>query len=532
MKVSLTLSPISNSKNKNCPVSRPVNSSAMSELSRDTVSFSGLTKQMKRQIYIDGQKDIKGIVEKHQGRSLIVGKLPYFIQNKFQNETKMESIKEFYTVFGERANELRSFDEAKVYTIDEIQKRRNNSTKEKFKNLMTKYHLADSWDDIDIEYLGKGGKGAGYKLVGLRNPSGNEDEYIIKVFHVVEGENWQPFKSHGCYAETNTAAYWVNTVGYESNRGKFFWGDLHDGYIINKYVDDDVRLPKYIVDPYKYGLKCTDENKQMKHNVCKDYSFDWGGVRVINRIKNSDKFARSISSKINNTAEKYKELEWYRILSNKHYEKVSKLSGLAMSIKHMPNKLQHIEECLSFNLPKVNQGLSYVLKYLPYEDAKHSFEKVVETKDVITQVVLFNEIPLLAMKHRDGVVRDDLQTLRSDIWPNRIQKYYDIAEKYALPESIAHLASFIHLLPENQFKTYYTRLAKIQNTALHDRMIYKITSSSSANQVFMFNQLAENIKDLTLKKKLILASEILEPAQREKIEKIVGLTLSSVKKIH
>ncbi len=497
----------------------------------DTVSFGGITKQMSGHTYIDGQKDIKNIVEAHKDRNLILGQIPDFIQAKFPKEHRAECIKEFYKTFAQITEELRDFDETKVYTIDEITKRRNNSTKELYANLLQKYKLADPWDDIDIEYLDKGGKGSGYKLVGLRNPNFDEDEYVLKVYHLIEGRNWQPYKSHGNYAENNSAAYWMKNVGYDTQRGKFLFGDLKSGYMVIKYVDDDVRLPKRNVNPYEYGLKCTDENADKKHNVCKNYSYDWGGVRVINRIKNESIIARSVYNKIKFTEDKYKSQEWYRLFANKNYDQSQKNAGLAMAIKHMgDNKEQYINECIELNDSYVDRALAYVLKYLPYQEALQYFEKLVKTDDEITQVILFNEIPLLCMKHRDENIKDDLQTVRSEILPNRIKAYYDIAEQYALPGSIEHLASFLHLLPKDQFRPYYKRLVTINNEALHDRLIYKLPNVEPENRFFAINMIAQNLKNERLKKELLIYASALPKDKLEKIEQEVGMKYSDVKK--
>jgi hypothetical protein len=472
------------------------------------IGFYGLSKKMKKYTYIDGQKDIKEILDNREDKSRIVGQLPKFILDKLPKENRKEAILDFYNTFSEISEELRNFDETKVYTVDEITKRRNKSTVEKYANLLEKYGFAKPWDDIDLEYLGKGGKGAAYKLIGLSDFSGkNEDEFVIKVFHIIEGADWQPYKSHGCYAEINSAQYWMNTVGSNTNRGKFFWGDMKSGYMINKFIDEDVRLPERTIDPYRYGLKCTDENAEMKHNVCKGYSYDWGGVRVVNRTKNGDKFARSILEKIKATPEKYREQEWCRMFAQRSINKDSQVAGLAMGIKYLNNKKEYIDLCLEYNNPKVNRALSYVLKYLPYKDAIEYFEKLVKTDDIITQVILFNEIPLLAMKHRDENIKDDLQTTRSEIMPHKIKKYYDISEKYALPESIEHLASFVHLLPQENFRAYYKRLAENHNHELQDRLVYKLSNVDAVNRKYVYNLLLENITDERLRAKILAKEE-------------------------
>ncbi len=489
----------------------------ISQLNRE-YSFKGMTKKLKKQTYIDGQKDIEQFVEQRGDRSQSVGSLPGFIIKNLPKDNRAAAIKEIYSVFDEVAEEIRNFDETKVYSIEEISKRRNNSTVKKLDDVFKKYGIIKSYDDIDLEYLGKGGKGAGYKIVGLRDNNFDEDEFIIKVFHQIKGDDWQHFKSHGCYAEINSAAYWMHTVGHDTNRGKFFFGNLKSGYMVNKYVDEDVRLPHRVINPYRYGLKYTDEDAKKKHNVVKGYSYDWGGVRVINRLKNGDKYARKISEVIKNTPEKYREQEWYKRLYDRRCANAdSKNAGLAMSIKHLNDKEKFIGICLDLKQTKVNRGLAYVLKYLPYRTAIKYFEKLVQTTDDITQIILFNEIPLLAMKHRDDNIKDDLQTTRSEIMPTRIEAYYNLSEKHANPNSIEHLASFVHMLPKDEFRPYYKRLAAIQNDALHDRLIYKFSNVPKEERSYAIRRLAENVSSYRLIYKIYNIAQSMEPDQFKKI---------------
>ena len=496
-------------------------------------AFHGLTKKLKKRIFIDGQKDIKEIINKRGDKNLIVGQLPESILKKLPKENLEGSIKEFYLVFDKISEELRQFNENNAKTIDEIRKRRYKSTQQLLEGLLLKYKLAGRFDDVDIEYINKGGKGAGYRIIGLRGQDTDEDELVLKNYHVIEGANWQPFKSHGNYAEQNSAVYWMNNAGYNTQRGKFFWGNLRQGYMIIKYIDEDVRNPKHFIQPYGFGLKCTDEDIVTKHNTCKSYSYDWGGVRVVNRIKNNSKTARAVLKKIRTCPEKYKTLEWERIYNVKKLDKSQKYAGLAMSIKHMPNKNHYIERCLELNNTKANRGLAYVLKYLPYPDAVKYFEKLVQKDDTITQIILFNEIPLIAMENKNLNVHDDLKYMGSDIVPERILDLYNIAEKYAQPDSIEHLASFLHLLPEEQFRPYYERLAKIDNYALHDRLIYKLNFVKKEDTMFAVKNIAANLKDsdIALKKRLLISTAVPEDKLKE-IEKLTGLDYKEVIKEH
>ena len=83
----------------------------------DAISFYGLTKQLKKRTYVDGQKDIKKIVEAHKDKSLMVGQLPPFIIAKLPKENRAQCIKDIYDTFDEITLELRNFDETKVSII-------------------------------------------------------------------------------------------------------------------------------------------------------------------------------------------------------------------------------------------------------------------------------------------------------------------------------------------------------------------------------------------------------------------------------
>ena len=356
----------------------------------------------------------------------------------------------------------------------------------------------------------------------------------MKNYHVVEGANWQPYKSHGNYAEQNSAVYWMNNAGYDTQRGKFFWGNLKQGYMIVKYIDEDVRNPERFVSPYSYGLKCTDEDIVTKHNTCKSYSYDWGGVRVINRVRNSSKTARAVLKKILVCKEDYKPALSEQLYNTKKMDKNQRNAGLAMAIKHMPNKNYYINRCLELNDKLVNRALAYVLKYLPYEDSVKYFEKLAQKDDTITEIILFNEIPLIAKEHKNAVVYDDLQYAGSDIHPERILELYNIAEKYAGKDSIEHLASFLHLLPHEHFRSYYKRLAEIDNYALHDRLIYKLSFVNKEDLSFAIKNIASNLKesDIVLKKRLTLDASGIPDCDLEEVERLTGFKYETIKKEH
>ena len=470
------------------------------------VSFQGMTKHMKNKIYLDGQKDIEEILKEHPNTNPVVGQLPEFIFKKLPVENRPQAIREILATFDEVAFTIRDYDPSpEEFIFDQTKRYRPEKVNKILTDVFRKYNILSKWDDdINVRYIDQGGKGKVFKLEGLVD-SDNEDEFVIKVFHQIKGKDWQPFKSHGCYAEINNGMYWRHHEGLDTHRGKFFFASLKSGYIVSKYLDEDVRMPKRIVDEYKYGIKCTDEEKDGPvngYNRIKGYNYDYGGMRVVNRIKNSDNVARRYQQLLKRMSPAKRKDFWLDKYQTQNLEHT--LAGLALAIKYMDNKNFYIDKCLEKHLPEVDQALAYGLKYLPHDDALKYFEKLAQANDKITQIILFNEIPLLSKRKDDNIeIKDDINAALCEIIPERIYKYYKIAEKYAMPETIEHLASFIHLLPKDKIKEQYDKLVSIDNYALHDRLIWKMTLLPREFVPYAALKLADNVKDSYLQERLL-----------------------------
>lgn len=442
-------------------------------------NFTGMTKLMKRKIYIDGKKDILKLIEKRkENQSTVVGQLPggMFAKLTKNKSERASAIKEIINTFGEIAQELRDFKCGGNLTDIEYKNRRNESTVEKLKKVLEKYNLNTKNENIDLEFLGKGDYGSAYRIHGIHDDITNDD-YIIKVHTVADrGPNWHRYKSHGNYAEPNTAVYWSNLWGGTTQRGKFYFADIDKGYMVDNYIDLKTPPYKREVNEYTAGLKLTDEELARNgHNKINGYSIDWGGVRVVNRIKNESKTARAVLHHIKKTTRLFREIEWEKLFTSRNFDTTQKEAGLALSIKHLPdkNKTQYIEKCMDLNKPMIDQALSYVLKYLPHEQALKYFEKLMARNEEITQTILMNEIPLLARKPLPEAY-DDMNVPKDQIIPQKIKEFYDIAKKYAIPESREHLASYVHLLPKENIIPEFNELIKIDDYNIYDRMLHKI----------------------------------------------------------
>ena len=416
----------------------------------NNICFQGLTNRMGKKVY-NGFYSMESLFPKDCTKNSISGRLPDFMQSKIKTVTSdiEGATKEIFDTFAQTSDELREFEPTASSTINELKYRRKDSTVKNLEDVLIKYHILKPWDDFNLEYIDKGGKGSVWKLAGLRNVKGMvDDEFVIKVFHT---KSVQTNAFHGCYPEINAATYWMNTLGSETNRGKFFWGDVNAAYMINKFIDEDVRLPKKYPNPEDYGMKFTDEDAVHIHNVCKNYSYDWGGGVVINQVINSNKFAREVMHDIQKQKEKFRIPQWQKRFHwkpNGNYD--SKFAGLALSIKFIdPSyRVSFFKQCLNHRGKYTDRALGYTLKYLPHENAIKYYEELAKsTKDHVLKEILHNEIPLLATKDEyRPFMHDDLIRLSniSEEYKNRIdqtrlKEYLEIAKKYQLDKDIINL---------------------------------------------------------------------------------------------
>lgn len=440
-------------------------------------TFAGLTQKMKHRMFIDGKKDILEIMNSRDpSQTSYVGQLPPGIFYRLPSNNKEEAIREIMQAFDKAAVEIRDFKPGIGNSDTEFSNRRPDQTVENIKKVFEKYKLIEPGEEFDLKFLGRGDYGSAYKIEGLYDHI-THDRYIIKVFTVADkGPEWHRFKSHGNYAEINTAEYWMTNMGINTQRGKFYFGNIEAGYMVDNYIDNNLPQPKKIVDEYKYGAKLTDEELAMPngHNKINNYSYDWGGVRVVNRVKNTNPTARYVLHQIKITEKPFREAEWWRIYHSKGLDETGKKAGLALSVKHFPNNKPLIDQCLNENIPLVDAALAYALKYLPYKDARKLFETLMQRNNPVTQTILMNEIPLLAKDQRKAEIFDDLDIPKDEIKPKKVEMFYNAAEKYSLPEVREHLASYIHLLPEDKIMKKFHKLLKLDDERVYERLLHKM----------------------------------------------------------
>lgn len=442
-------------------------------------AFMGITKVMSRSIGIDGKKDVLEILSKRPGKNTRVGQLPNFIFERIPKDAnKGAVINEFFTAFENCAEEIRNFKPSwAANPADEVINRRPQLAVDKLKAVFMKYNMLEDPDKFNLKFIGAGEYKKAYKLEGVKDNKTNE-EFCFKVFHLVDKTpEWHKYKCHGNYAEINISSYWRKNVGAYTQRNKFYFGDVNNGYLVDRYITPDAAAPQKIIDEYDYGVKIVDEVEgAIGHNKIAGHSIDEGGSRVLNRVKNQSKTARYVLKLIKETPEADRYAKWFRILDEyNHLDNVQKKAGLALSIKHMPNKLQEelMMKCIGWNIPLVDQSLAYALKYLPFEKVPKFFDALMRRENPTTQTVVLNEIPLLSKFTIPGMKYDDIDTARSEIDPDMIKMYFNMAAKSILPEVEEHLASYIHLLPKDEILPYAKILINKHNPHIEDRLLHK-----------------------------------------------------------
>ena len=468
------------------PISvRPVSIQNGQNKRNSNQNFNGVTKRLSHHTFVDGKKDLAVLFERTKPKDTTVGQLPPFMFEAIPaDKARPKKIKEILNVFNEVADELRPFRPWINLPDEERIKRRPNSVVPKLKKVFVDLGLIKEDAPFDLVYLGEGNYKKAYKIDGVKDPKTGE-ELAFKIFHPTKTEQgwsheheWHQYKTHGTFAELNTAMSWRKSEGQYTHRGKFYFGDVAHQHFVDKYITRGVEPPKRYVNEYDLGLKTVDEDRRggNAHNFIEGYSIDPGGLRVVNRVKNESKVARYILKRVKQQPPEYRESEWYRILAMKNtgIDKRQKEAGLAICIKHLPNKEKYVEECLKFKNSFADMGIAYALKYLPEKSAKKYFEVLMKRKDPTTQTVLLNEIPLLSRERLDKAKVDDLDVPRGEIVTKTLSEYYHLAQKHVLPEVEEHLASYVHLLPQEEILPEAQKLVDKHTFDITDRLLHKV----------------------------------------------------------
>ena len=441
----------------------------------ENVNFKNMTGALSKKIYKNAYSTISIMREQESGIKGLVGELPEIITMKLTPQNFESGRREILAAFDQVANLIRHHSRQSISDWDKINAYkkqdftdfyRPTEAEDLLNAVFHKYDVIPKWDDVELRYINrKGHSSKGFQIVGLHDSlRNNDDDFLLKVYDTTTGD---------CYGELNAAQYWMTNVGRDTQKGKFYCGNLDSGYMLTKYIDEDCRRPARWISPYAYGLDYDrtkeydvlpndmeliegfTKDKMTTHNIeakrVKGYNYRWNGMVVVNKIKHEFPVAREYMENVRDH-DPAKMMDYWneqmKTLDPLRMEDEDKLAGLAMGIKYLVKQgypyAAPIEKCLSLNNDKVDQALCYVLKYLPERDAKYYFEVLAQRENPETQSILFDEIALLAKrKDKDVPVRDDINVALRDIVPSKLKAYCEIASDHCLPENRTKLRRMI-----------------------------------------------------------------------------------------
>ena len=120
-------------------------------------------------------------------------------------------------------------------------------------------------------------------------------------------------------------------------------------------------------------------------------------------------------------------------------------------------------------------------------------------------------------------MQDDINASLGEIIPERIYTFYMIAEKYAMPSTVEHLASFVHLLPANKLKQQYRKITNIINPELQERLLWKFGHLPKDMQPHAIKRLAVVAETPEIKEKVLSMAERLGKEEYQVIKEIMEL---------
>ena len=134
----------------------PIYGSRVYNRQNNNVQFTGLTRRMEREMYIDGKKDILEIInQRGEEKNTIVGQLPPGIFYRLPKENRTEAIAEIMNTFADASNEIRPFVPSTKGSEGERRNLRPDSAVEKLRNVFEKYNLLEPDKEFDLNILDK-----------------------------------------------------------------------------------------------------------------------------------------------------------------------------------------------------------------------------------------------------------------------------------------------------------------------------------------------------------------------------------------
>jgi hypothetical protein len=393
-------------------------------------SFQGLSNKLKDGLF--SQQEIKEFINKYSKSNGWIGSIPGEWEEKIRIKFNLprkehsEKVKGFYNELGKIISDLRESGQ----TDGSI-----NNFSTQINQLMHKVGILSEKEKINIEKLGSGGFGTGYKL-GVEN---DPNQYVIKVFHEISKNN----DIHGNPVEANRGIF-VRNYAHEPNESngneannyqftRFFFGDTKAGYILEQHIGVDKKPPKNILNPELFGVKLEDSSPTANgKNSINGYNIEYGGMKIKLPFLSTNSIARNIFEEIYKIPQEERANLWDDIYLHKHYgNKKHTFIGLAESLRLLNpvDRICKFEQLFNQNDNTVNEALAYSLYHF---HPKEIFERVQKMVVIADNKVLEAFVNNLDQIH--GKYRIDSFILIADIADNKIKKKL-IDKLYSFPKN-------------------------------------------------------------------------------------------------
>lgn len=328
------------------------------------VNFNGLNRTLSKRVYSTAEA-IKEESLKNIRSNGIVGNLPSEWIKKIPKKDRETKIKKLYAAFKEAIKDFRE----------------NHDPKETANKLAIALHNANligGHDRLTMKYIEKGYYGRVYHLQGISN-----DKYVIKIFSSTEPLDDLIENRNGNYAELNRAAFWQKNAGKNTQRVRFYFGDVDAGYMVNKYICGKTPNFKKYVPTKMLGL--LDNERDHAANIIKGYNVDWGGLEILpgQEVLAQNKTARYIYKKIYRQPKEKVIQEFEKIFNQNKYKKNKDMNMALISLLDLvPDKIL----------------LAKKLYYLSPIDVAEYFPILIKNADEELKETFTNEFPNLAHK--------------------------------------------------------------------------------------------------------------------------------------
>lgn len=335
------------------------------------IFFTGLTNALSTRLYSTGPS-VEQLLEKYPHSSGYFGQIPPDWFESIPTEKRERYIKKTFKGFSEASTVLRQaiLDLGKTQK-DKIELQQLNDLIRQelifdqiqagmiLKNALVGSHIISQKEEVDLEFLGAGSYGAGFKFTI------NGKELVLKIYYPQHDKKMKKNPYHGRFIEPNRAMFIKKILGQHNMKASQFtdcyFGNIKYGFMVTKFIPEDALPPENTIDLTSIGVRYGDSKEQrygtnMRHGNIIDY----GGIVITNKAFAKTKTARYVYKKtIDKPSEKNRHKEWDKIfdeaIANKVPNSSDLLIGLVSCIRFLPENKQRnrlVKLALQDNLPQ------------------------------------------------------------------------------------------------------------------------------------------------------------------------------------